>query len=111
MASYQVTQTDIDELGAFASANNVIGYYTKLSQLGDRYAGMALGVVGANTFEGNLARQFAQNAASWQAGTAVTITGQAWANISIELMQADLAARTIAHGAPGEPVPQICTGR
>ncbi|MGB9367336.1 MAG: calcium-binding protein, partial [Xanthobacteraceae bacterium] len=93
MATYQVTQADLDQLEALSAANNFLGYYSKLSALGDRYANLATGVAAADTFAGNIARQFAQNAAAWKSGAPVNLSGEAWANISIELMRSDLAAR------------------
>jgi len=42
-----VTQADLDQLQAFSDANNFLGYCSKLSALGDRYASLAIGVAAA----------------------------------------------------------------
>jgi len=49
MATYQVAQADIDQLEALSAANDFLGYYSKLSALGDRYANLATGVAAADT--------------------------------------------------------------
>lgn len=90
---YTVTQADYDALKSFAEQGLYIEYYNKLAALGDRYATLALGVAEANSFAGNLARKYAENAASWETGRTVSLTSDRWLDISKELMKADWKLR------------------
>ncbi|MBB4277402.1 hypothetical protein [Rhizobium mongolense] len=68
-----------------------IGYYTLLSEYGDSYASLASGVVRNDTFAGAVANAYLLNVA---ADTSVTISNAQLADIGLELMAADFAARS-----------------
>jgi hypothetical protein len=82
--------TTIDDLRAAAAAGDPALYYALLAEAGDRYGLLALDVVNPIGFEGAAARNYA-NSVGEEIG--VTLSGQQWFNLSVKLMQRDLAAR------------------
>lgn len=94
---------DFALLRTYAEAGDRIAYYTQLAAWGYAYGTLALGVVDNDTLGGATANIFFQNSASDQG---VTITADQLGSISIQLMQADFAARqSYATDHPGEELP------
>ncbi len=83
---------DFAVLEAHVAAGDRVAYYTQLAQWGYDYGRLALGVVNNDTLAGATANIFFLDAAATQA-QGVTIDPDTLAQISIELMQADFAAR------------------
>ena len=83
---------DINQLRQH-SANGAFGdYYGLLISKGYRYGALALDVVNSQGRAGGVARAFAENIGKMQ-GSRDSISATDWANISLELMQADFTAR------------------
>jgi Ca2+-binding RTX toxin-like protein len=80
----------IDDLRAAAAAGNPALYYALLAEAGDRYGLLALDVVNPVGYEGAVARNYA-NSVGEEIG--VTLSGQQWFDLSVQLMERDLAAR------------------
>ncbi len=80
----------IDDLRAAASANDPIGYYTHLINMGDSYGNIALSVVSASGEAGAIARSFANSVGQ---SRGVSLSGADWYDLSLDLMRRDLDAR------------------
>ena len=86
----QLPVTDRLNLQSFISNQDRYGYWRYLSQKGDPYAKLALGVVTNETLEGYIANQYAAGRA---ADLGKTLTEQQWWEIGKEIMEADFNAR------------------
>lgn len=77
------------------NASDRIAYYSQLKEWGYKYADLALGVVRADTLSGRTANEFFLEQASDE-GASILKNGLA--QISLELMQRDFAARSVGSG-------------
>lgn len=82
------TQTQFDQLHAYATSGNLEGYYGLIRDSGDNYGTMALGVVRDDDLSGIVARDYAESVAA-QAG----VTNIDWNAVSLGLMRQDFVAR------------------
>ena len=99
-----MTQALLLELESYVQSNNAIGYYGRLSELGYVYGDLALGVVLNDRALGKVARSFTEAVAIDKAG--VTLSGEDWGNISLQLMGQDFAAREAQfYQDPSSPIP------
>lgn len=92
MTTQVLTQTDINNLSAFSQNGSFGDYYGLLANKGYTYAELALDVVNSQGGAGGVARAFAENIGNITGGNG-NISATEWANISLELMQADFVAR------------------
>lgn len=83
------------ELGRYVAVNDRAGYYELLSSYGVDYGTQALGVVDADTLSGAAANIFLK----WTAQeTSAPISNETLARLSVELLKADYAARSVSGG-------------
>lgn len=80
----------LERLQTFVTMGDRIGYYSLLASEGDKYAALALGVVGNSTFSGSVANAFIMQAS---ADNGTTLAIDTLALIGIELMNADFDRR------------------
>ena len=101
----EITQKNIDALTSYAAANNRVGYYTYLSNLGRgyEYGALALDVVTGGSISGRTANVFLSETALSSYG--ISLTPSDAEAISLGLMRADLDARRAAFsGGSTEPI-------
>jgi Ca2+-binding RTX toxin-like protein len=91
----------IQQLRDAQAAGDAVTYYTILEQNGDRYGKLAKSVVMSDAMGGTIARAYAVSVAS---SAGITLDGEAWAEISLGLIEMDLAARETKLIDTGNPL-------
>ncbi|WP_227272483.1 calcium-binding protein [Roseobacter weihaiensis] len=92
-----LTSEELDVLRQHSESGDRIAYYTALESFGNRYGTLALGVVNNDTAAGKTANLYFATQAAIELGPN-PVSKEQLATISLELMQADFAAREDAGG-------------
>lgn len=86
-----LSQGQIDALARYANVGDRVGYYELLASYGESYGTQAVGVVNADSISGAAANIFLVGTAT---AANISVSHDELAGISLDLMQADFAARS-----------------